>query len=62
MVVRETSEQIASTLSFLKFFGLQEIWRNAVSVHTSQLFTNAALQISTRIFNPFYKLTTIHAP
>jgi hypothetical protein len=62
MVVRETSEQIASTLSFLKFLGLQEIWRNAVSVHTSQLFTNAALQISTRIFNPFYILTTIHAP
>ncbi|HRG78832.1 MAG TPA: hypothetical protein PL167_04440 [Cyclobacteriaceae bacterium] len=62
LVVRETSEQTASTLSFLKFFGLQEIWRYAASVHTFELFTNSALQISTRIFNPFYILTTIHAP
>ena len=62
VVVREISEQTASTIAFLKIFGLQENWRFADSVHTSELFTNSALLISTGIFNPFYILTTIHAP
>jgi hypothetical protein len=62
LVVRETSEQSTLSLSFVKNFSLLEIWHYAAIVHSLELFTNSALQISTRIFNPFYILTTIHAP
>ncbi len=62
VVVRNSSEQSIPALSFLKNFSLQEIWHYAATVHSSELFTNSALLISTRIFNPFYVVTTIHAP
>jgi len=62
VVVRNPSEQTIPALSFIKNFNLKEIWHFVATVHSSELFTNSALLISTRIFNPFYVVTTIHAP
>jgi hypothetical protein len=62
VVVRNTSEQSIPSLSFVKNFSQQEIWHYVATVHSSELLTNSALLISTRIFNPFYVVTTIHAP
>ncbi len=63
VVVREASEQLATSLSFVKDHSLLEkIWQYAEWNHSSELFTNTALQISNRVYNTFYILITIHAP
>jgi len=63
VAVREASEQITSSLSLTNDHNLQEkIWRFAEGVQSSALSTNTALTISNRVYNPFYVITTIHAP
>jgi len=62
VVVRETSEQSTSVLSFFQKDLLQEIWLFAEGIYTTALITNEALKVSARIYNPFYLLPTIHAP
>jgi hypothetical protein len=63
IAVRETSEQLSSGLSPIKNNSiLTNEWLWAAWTKLLELVTNPALQISNRIYNPFYLLPTIHAP
>ncbi len=63
VLVREASEQLSVSLSFIKNHSiLEKIWLCAEWVHSSELMTNTSLQISSRVYNTFYVITTIHAP
>ncbi len=63
VVVREASESLSSTLSYVKLHRVFEnTWLCAEWVRASALFTNTALQVSNRVYNPFYTIITIHAP
>jgi hypothetical protein len=63
VVVREASEHISAPLSLLNHHGLLEkSWLCAEWIRSSAWFTNTALRISSRIYNTFYFVTTIHAP
>ncbi len=63
VTVREASEQLSITPSFIKnHILIEEIWLCAEAVRSSELFTNTALQVSNRFYNTFYVLITIHAP
>jgi hypothetical protein len=62
VVVREASVQTSPSLSFFQKDLLQETWWYAEGIYAAAIFTNAALKVSGRIYNPFYLLPTIHAP
>jgi hypothetical protein len=63
VVVREATEQLTTSLSFVKDHNLLEkIWLCAEWFQSSELFTNTSLQISNRVYNTFYFVITIHAP
>lgn len=63
VVVREASEQASASLSLIKDHSqLEKTWLCAEWVRSSVLFTNTALEISNRVYNTFYIVTTIHAP
>jgi hypothetical protein len=62
IVVREAAVQATPSLSFFQKELLQEVWFYAQGFYATVLFTNAALRVSARIYNPFYLLPTIHAP
>jgi hypothetical protein len=62
VVVREASVQSTPVLSFFQKDLLQEIWFHAEGFYTAALLTNAALKVSSGIYNSFYLLPTIHAP
>lgn len=61
--IREASEQLSSSPSFIDSHGtLEKIWLCVEAVRSSELLTNTALQVSNRLYNTFYVLITIHAP
>lgn len=62
VVVREASVQSIPSLSFFQKDLLQETWWYVEGIYAAEIFTNAALKVSARIYNPFYLLPTIHAP
>jgi len=63
VTVREASEQLSIAPSFIKnHILLEKIWLCVEAVRSSELFTNTALQVSSRFYNTFYVLITIHAP
>lgn len=62
LVVREASVQSIPSLSFFQKDLFQETWWYAEEIYAAELFANAALKVSARIYNPFYLLPTIHAP
>jgi hypothetical protein len=63
ITARETSEQLTSGLSPIKAnYILPNEWLWVVWTKCLELVNNPALQISNRMYNPFYLLPTIHAP
>lgn len=63
VTVREASEQLSISASFIKnHIILEKIWLCVETVRSSELFTNTALQVSNRFYNTFYVLITINAP
>jgi len=63
VVVREASEQVSASPSLFKDHSqLEKTWLCAEWIRSSVLFTNTALRISSRVYNNFYIVTTIHAP
>jgi hypothetical protein len=61
-VVRVASEQSASSISFIEHFNFEKLWLCAELFQSTELIKNVGLHISSRAFNTFYILTTIHAP
>jgi len=62
VVVREASEQVTSSVAFIKNYSFEKLWRCAQLLQSNQLLTNLALGVSCRAYHIFYLLTTIHAP
>jgi len=63
VVVREASEPLLVALSFIQNKSLREkSWLCAEGIQSSKVLTNTALEISNRVYNTFYEVTTIHAP
>jgi len=61
-VVRVASEQTASSISFIEHYNFEKLWLCAELFQSTELLKNVGLHISSRAFNTFYILTTIHAP
>jgi hypothetical protein len=62
VTVREASEQLSIAPFIKNHILLEKIWLCVEAVRSSELFTNTALQVSSRFYNTFYVLITIHAP
>jgi hypothetical protein len=60
--VKNAAEQLSTTLSLIKHYGIEKILFCAFWIHVLELFTNPALHTSGREYNTFYTLTAIHAP
>jgi hypothetical protein len=59
---KNAAEQLSTTLSIIKHYGIEKILFCALRIHVLELFTNPALHTSGREYNTFYALTAIHAP